>query len=97
VQQPIRLSDDQMPAVLAASTPLPPDLRGAFLETCAPEIAALPMIGDGILYRVIMRPGIRRTVTRNHHRKDCRSTDSCRARGKTARMMSADLMRVPRL
>lgn len=54
MQQPIRLSDDQMSAVLAASTPLPPDLRGAFLETCAREIAALPMIGDGILHRVIM-------------------------------------------
>ena len=55
MQQPIRLSDDQMPAVLAASTPLPPDLRAAFLETCAREISALPMVGDGALHRVIMQ------------------------------------------
>ena len=54
MQQPIRLSDDQMPAVLAASTPLPPDLRSAFLETCAREISALPMIGDGSLHRLVM-------------------------------------------
>ena len=54
MQQPIALSDAQLNAIIAASTPLPPDLRGAFLETCAREIAALPMIGDGSLHRMIM-------------------------------------------
>ena len=54
MQSPIALTDAQLNTIIAASTPLPPDLRGAFLETCAREIAALPMIGDGILHRVIM-------------------------------------------
>jgi hypothetical protein len=52
--KPLALSDDQLSAVLAAATPLPPDVRGAFLETCAREIAALPMIGDGSLHRLVM-------------------------------------------
>ena len=51
---PIKLSEDQMNAIIAASTPLRPDARGAFLETCAREIAALPMIGDGSLHRLVM-------------------------------------------
>jgi hypothetical protein len=38
---PIALSDEQMSAILAASYPLPPSTRSAFLETCAREIAAL--------------------------------------------------------
>jgi hypothetical protein len=52
---PIRLSDEQMSALLAASHPLPPDSRSAFLEHCAREIARLPMVGDGVLHRVIMQ------------------------------------------
>jgi len=52
---PIRLSDEQMSALLAASHPLPPDSRSAFLEHCARELARLPMVGDGVLHRVIMQ------------------------------------------
>jgi hypothetical protein len=51
---PIALSEDQMLAVLAASHPLPPHLRSAFLETCARELANLPAIGDGAVHRVVM-------------------------------------------
>jgi hypothetical protein len=42
-----------MSAILAASHPLPPDSRGAFLEHCARELANLPEIGDGVLHRVV--------------------------------------------
>jgi hypothetical protein len=52
---PIRLSDEQMSALLAASHPLPPDSRSAFLEHCARELARLPIFGDGVLHRVIMQ------------------------------------------
>jgi len=52
---PIRLSDEQMSALLAASHPLPPDSRSAFLEHCARELARLPMVGDGALHRVVMQ------------------------------------------
>jgi len=52
---PICLSDEQMSALLAASHPLPPDSRSAFLEHCALELARLPIVGDGVLHRVIMQ------------------------------------------
>ena len=52
---PIALSEAQMLAVLAASYPLPPDLRSTFLEHCAREIANLPELGDGVLHRTIVR------------------------------------------
>jgi hypothetical protein len=55
VMPPIRLSDEQMSALLAASHPLPPDSRSAFLEHCAQELARLPIVGDGALHRVIMQ------------------------------------------
>jgi len=42
-------------SLLAASHPLPPDSRSAFLEHCARELARLPMVGDGVLHRVIMQ------------------------------------------
>jgi hypothetical protein len=54
MQSPIALTDAQLNTIIAASTPLPPDLRSAFLETCAREISALPMIGDGSLHRLVM-------------------------------------------
>jgi hypothetical protein len=39
-----------MMALIAASTPLPPDARGAF----AREPASLPELGDGSLHRTIV-------------------------------------------
>ena len=52
---PIALSEPQMCALLAASQPLPPALRSAFLEACAKEIAATPELSDGALHRTIVR------------------------------------------
>ena len=52
---PIALTEAQMCALLAASHPLPPALRSAFLEACAKEIANLPELGDGVLHRTIVR------------------------------------------
>src|SRR5262245_18524407 len=52
---PIRLSDEQMSALLAASHPLPPASRSAFLEHCARELVYLPLVGDGALHRVVMQ------------------------------------------
>jgi hypothetical protein len=52
---PIALSEAQMCALLAASHPLPPAARSAFLEACAKEIANLPELGDGALHRMIVR------------------------------------------
>ena len=52
---PIALSEAQMLALLAASYPLPPAARPAFLEACAKEIAAMPELGDGALHRTIVR------------------------------------------
>jgi hypothetical protein len=51
---PIALSDEQMSALLAASHPLPPASRAAFLEACARELSQLPVVGDGTLHRVVM-------------------------------------------
>jgi len=51
---PIRLSDAQMDAVLAASFPLQPSQRAAFLEDVARALAQLPELGDGALHRLIM-------------------------------------------
>jgi hypothetical protein len=48
---PIRLSDDQVNAIFAASYPLRPNQRSQFLEACAQELARLPDIGDGAVYR----------------------------------------------
>jgi hypothetical protein len=48
---PIALTEPQMSALLAASHPLPPAARAAFLEHCAREIANLPELGDGVLHR----------------------------------------------
>jgi hypothetical protein len=45
------LTEAQMCALLAASYPLPPPARTAFLEHCAREIANLPELGDGVLHR----------------------------------------------
>jgi hypothetical protein len=53
--KPIALSEEQMLALLAASYPLPPQSRAAFLEACARAIAAMPELGDGVLHRTIVR------------------------------------------
>lgn len=51
---PVRLTDDQMSAVLAASHPLPADCRSDFLPDVARTIAELPEVGDGSLHRIVV-------------------------------------------
>jgi hypothetical protein len=48
------VTEAQMLALLAASLPLPPPARTPFLEHCAPELANVSGLGDGILHRTIM-------------------------------------------
>jgi hypothetical protein len=56
IPEPLRLTDAQMDAVLAASHPLQPHRRGPFLEACARELAQLPEgVGDGSVHRTIMQ------------------------------------------
>ena len=52
---PIALSDQQMSAIWAAAMPLDVKARGAFLEDVAREISRHPILGDGLLHRVIMQ------------------------------------------
>ena len=49
----IRLTDEQANAVFAAAHPLQPHQRSPFLEACAQELARLPEIGDGAVFRVV--------------------------------------------
>ena len=51
---PFALTDVKMFAILAAAHPLPPDRRSDFLVDVARELAALPIVGDGALHRVVM-------------------------------------------
>jgi hypothetical protein len=44
-----------MTAIWAAAVPLSTDARGAFLEEVATEISRHPILGDGLLHRVIMQ------------------------------------------
>jgi hypothetical protein len=47
----ISLSDDEMRAVTDAARPLPPKLRGEFLQAVAAEIEHQPQRGPGAIYR----------------------------------------------
>jgi hypothetical protein len=51
---PIRLSDSELAAVMAAARPLPLQDRDRFLQDIAAELAALPMRGDGAVHRAIV-------------------------------------------
>jgi hypothetical protein len=50
---PLALTDSQLDAVYRAAGPIPPDVRGAFLEEVAQRLAGHE-IGDGAVYRVVM-------------------------------------------
>jgi len=52
--RPIALSDAQMNAIFAASHPLPPRSRSAFLTDVAVALSRRPEVGDGVVPRVIM-------------------------------------------
>ena len=51
---PLRLSDEQMSAVLAAAHPLQPRARQAFLREVAQLLQEQPMLGDGSLHRLLV-------------------------------------------
>jgi hypothetical protein len=51
---PLRLSDDQMNAILGASTPLAPNVREAFLHDVVAALSRMPELGDGSLHRTLM-------------------------------------------
>lgn len=50
---PLALTDSQLDAVYRAAGPIPPDVRGAFLEEVAQRLAGHE-IGDGAVYRAVM-------------------------------------------
>jgi hypothetical protein len=49
---PIRLSDDELDAVLAAARPIAVDLRDAFLQGVAHALAGHKEIGPGLVHRI---------------------------------------------
>lgn len=51
---PIRLTDCEMDALMAAAHPLPPDRRGPFLEAAAAALAgAGAELGPGLTHRIV--------------------------------------------
>ena len=42
-----------MTAIMCAAQPLAPNVRGSFLEAIAQALRAQPMLGDGVVHRVI--------------------------------------------
>jgi hypothetical protein len=55
-----RLTEEQQRLILALSYPLPSHQRSEFYERIAAEIASLPEVGDGTLYR--LAAGIQRSM-----------------------------------
>ena len=53
MSMPISLSENELSAIMAAARPLQIHQRDAFLRDIATELAALPVIGDGALHRII--------------------------------------------
>jgi hypothetical protein len=49
---PLRLSDSELDAVLAAARPLDVRMRDAFLQRVASELGRCGEIGPGVVYRV---------------------------------------------
>jgi hypothetical protein len=50
---PLALTDSELDAVYRAAGPIPPAVRGAFLEEVAQRLAGREL-GDGVVYRVVM-------------------------------------------
>jgi hypothetical protein len=51
--QPLKLSDAELDAVLAAARPLAPDRRDAFMQAVADALSSLGELGPGAVYRAI--------------------------------------------
>jgi hypothetical protein len=50
---PIKLSDDELSAVMAAARPLAIERRDAFLQQVAASLQGCGEIGPGVVYRVV--------------------------------------------
>jgi hypothetical protein len=74
MSMPISLSDAELSAIMAAARPLQIHQRDAFLRDIATELAALPVIGDGALHRIITM------VQRRHFDAPDLRTDEPRSR-----------------
>jgi hypothetical protein len=51
--QPLKLSDAELDAVLAAARPIAPDRRDEFLQAVVDALAGLSELGPGAVYRAI--------------------------------------------
>jgi hypothetical protein len=60
MSQPLSLSDSELDLVMNAARPLAPRDRDRFLRHIAQVLAAMPLRGDGAVYRAIT------TVWRQH-------------------------------
>jgi hypothetical protein len=49
---PIRLTDEELAAILVAARPLPIDLRDPFLQAVAHALSGKKMIGPGVVHQV---------------------------------------------
>jgi hypothetical protein len=50
---PLRLTDEQLTAIMSAARPLEVTARNSFLQEVAQRLTALPHLGDGIVHRVV--------------------------------------------
>ena len=49
---PLKLSDDELTAVMTASRPLPVEMRDPFLNAVARELAGYKVVGPGTVHQV---------------------------------------------
>jgi hypothetical protein len=52
MSSPVRLSDDELTAVMRAAQPIAIDQRDAFLRRVASELARCDEVGPGVVYRI---------------------------------------------
>ncbi len=50
----VRLTDDELSAVMAACQPLPPDARDGFLRAVASSLQSCGEVGPGAVHRAIV-------------------------------------------
>jgi len=74
MSNPVRLSDDELAAVMNACRPLAPSQRDRFLRAVAVAITELPEVGPGAVHRAIA------SVWRAHYDPPDLRTDEPRSR-----------------
>ena len=50
---PLRLSDNELDAIMAAARPIAPDRRDAFVQEVANSLARCGELGPGVVHRVV--------------------------------------------